>query len=198
MEVEHQIVVGQVQLIQVVENHADLDVFPAVDGHFAEPAAGVVDHVIALLQGNQQVPVVAVLKGHVLQLVILEVEPLNHFLVRSAELVDLHLAVPGLVDIAVSGDVDPQLPVLQGILALVAQRAVDGLPDQVHHAAFHGKGTLQPCARAVRAGVDVHVGRPGAVVAVDLDLAPVKPDHAFYVNDQQQQGEKEKYHAELP
>ncbi len=113
------------------------------------------------------------------------------------ELVDLHLAVPGLVDIAVPGDVDPQLPILNGVSALVAQGGVDGLTGQIHQlAVVQCKGALQPSARAVLPGVDLHLNALENVIALNVDLPPVEPDEGLHVNDKRNQRKNEKDDAE--
>ena len=93
--------------------------------------AGVINHIISLLHGDQKIPVIAVLKLHVSQVIVLQVQPLNFFLLAARELVNLNFPVPGLVDEAVSGDVDPQSPFLDHVPAVVVKGFVDGLADQV-------------------------------------------------------------------
>ena len=197
MKMNRYVILREVQLVQIIEDHADFHAVPAADRHFRVVFAGVINDIVSLMQRDEQISVKAILKLHVLQLIVLQVQPLNRFPVASRILVNFHLAVPGLIDKAVPGDINPQPPVSDLVSAVVIKGFVDGLADQIHRAFLRQREVpLQPAAGAVFPIIDFHIGAAASVVSVNGDNLAVKMDQNLNMHNEHHQHDDKQNNAD--
>ena len=104
------LVVRQIQRVQVVEDHAHGQLGIWGDFELVILFRGVVNQVVAFLQGDEQVAIIGEIELDVGEVVASQVECLDRLFVGADVLMNLHRSAPGVVDEAIFVDAHRELP----------------------------------------------------------------------------------------